>query len=104
MLAVFVHHNHQQQLQQLQHSVHTYKKVRDAASHSVTLALKRYPCLTAPCLPFLLSGLANLPRPSTDSLLASLDASSTGGERLRQAFQKCCLSRARRYGAKKPQS
>ncbi len=67
-------------VQQLQHSVHTYKKVRDTASHSVTLALKRYPCLTAPCLPFLLSGLANLPTPNSDALLASLNGPNTDGE------------------------
>ncbi|BDA49513.1 probable proteasome activator complex subunit 4 [Coccomyxa sp. Obi] len=80
-------------VQQLQHSVHTYKKVRDTASHSVTLALKRYPCLTTPCLPFLFSGLANLPLPSSDALLASLNAPNTDGEKALQGTLETLLSR-----------
>lgn len=63
----------------LLHSVHTYRGVRDSAVQAVSLALKRYPCLTMPCLPFLLGGLANLPRPSSDSLLASMNGSSADG-------------------------
>jgi hypothetical protein len=64
----------------LQHSVHTYKGVRDASFQAATLALKRYPCMTVSCLPFLLSGLANLPRPSADALLASLNGSVADGD------------------------
>ena len=67
-------------MQLLQHSVHTYKGVRDASFQAATLALKRYPCMTVSCLPFLLSGLANLPRPSADALLASLNGSVADGE------------------------
>jgi hypothetical protein len=73
-------------VEQLQHSVHTYRGVRDAAFQAVMLALKRYPCLTVSCLPFLLSGLANLPRPSSDAVLEVMNGSIADGEILDRAY------------------
>ena len=51
----------------------SYKNVQSMADTVLKRAVKQYPCLVQPLVPFLLSALAGLPLPGREALRASLD-------------------------------